>query len=764
MAGPARKSTKKFEKNHLKDTIERRKGFAKIKQKKQVKAKKQARRANETEKDAETEDQLQEKTGKRDLASMSVDDFFQNGFDLPEKAKKKARRSANASRPANEDDESEESETSPQPGVDIKPKKSPPSRNAISLGDHAVEESNGSEAEDGEGHQAELEALSKKDPEFYKFLQENDAELLDFNADMDLAVFESGDEGSNPKKSRKGDDSTMVTQEMVEKWQQAMETQKSMRAMRQAVLAFRAAAHINAPNEKSFRFTIPNPDVYNSVLVTTLRFVPTVLQHHLPVKESGNHKVRVATESKKFRTLSPLLKAHTTSMLYLLESLSDSATIKLTVEALMPLLPYILSFKKMLKSLIKVVVNIWSSPASVDEATLVTSYLLLRRLAFIADASIQETVLKQAYQGVVQAFRTTNTHTLPSINLLKNSCADLWAVNTNIGYTTGFVYIRQMAVHLRGCIHRPTKDSYKNVYNWQYVHSLDFWSRVLSSSIQSPLQPLIYPVVQITLGALRLIPTPTYFPLRFHLIRSLLRISRTTKTYIPLAPVLLEVLTSTELTKPPKASTAVPLDFNTCLRTPKQYLRSRVYQDSLGQQVQELFAEFFACWSKNIAFPELIIPPTTTLRRWLKSASAPPQKGDKISAGKGIKNSKVTNAIHLLLQKMQLNAEFVKKHRKNVTFTPSDREQVDTFLKDVLDADTPMGAFVDGLHKQRAEREKIMEASRQADEAQRRDERDEKEDRLRDELQKLRDQSDSGEDLDEQFAELEEDLETDEDE
>jgi len=68
------------------------------------------------------------------------------------------------------------------------------------------------------------------------------------------------------------------------------------------------------------------------------------------------------------------------------------------------------------------------------------------------------------------------------------------------------------------------RSPYKTVYNWQYVHSLDFWSCVLSehcspikeagSGRESQLRPLIYPAVQVTLGAMRLIPTATYFPLR----------------------------------------------------------------------------------------------------------------------------------------------------------------------------------------------------------------------------------------------------------
>lgn len=414
-----------------------------------------------------------------------------------------------------------------------------------------------------------------------------------------------------------------------------------------------------------------------------------------------------------------MLKSHISSVHHLLGTLSDAATLRLTLSAIVPLLPYVLSFKPVVRSLIKSMVVIWSSNTS-DEATRVSAFLVLRRLMIIGDAGLREHVLKDVYQGFIRGSRNTTPHTLPGVNLMKNSAAELWGLDQTLGYTTGFHFIRQLAIHLRSTITKPTADSYKSIYNWQYVHSLDFWSRVLSEHCaslkeaetgkESPLRPLIYPTVQVTVGAMRLIPTSQYFPLRFQLMHSLLRLSRATTTYIPLGPAIYEVLHSNEMRKPPKHSTLRPLDFTTNIRAPKQYLKTRVYQDGLGEQICELLSEFLVLWCRNIAFPELSLPLTVMIKRWLK---------DTQSDRNGNRNHKINTAIKLVLHKIELNAKFVEEKRAKVDFAPNNRAGVEGFLKEVEWEKMPLGAFVVGQRKIRDEKAKVLAEGRKAQEAKR---------------------------------------------
>ncbi|OCT49732.1 Nucleolar complex protein 2 [Cladophialophora carrionii] len=690
--GKQAKSTKKFEKKQLKGTIERRKEFAKIKQRHQQKAKKK-QRAEKRSKAAEEDGESDAEFDGQEQADMNEDDFFQEALDIPEPETKTVPKSNGVKRKRNNLADDEE-------GADTE-----------------------DDEEDGDEAGINMAALAEKDPEFYKYLKENDAELLEFDEDDDLAAVDDLSDNEPPAKKQKtkGDDvedtdaPDDVTLVMVKKWKSSLAEQFSIRALRQVVLAFRAAAHADDEEDKVFKYNIPSPEVYHEVLMTALKQVPQVLSHHLPVKETVTGKLRIPTDSPKFKTLAPLIKSHASSLHYLLGHLSDTKTLRLTLESFEPLLPYLLQFRKFLKVITRAVASIWSDNSS-DEATRIQAFLVIRRLMVIGDAGIREVVLKSTYEGVVKGSRNTTIHTLAGINLMKNSAAEIWGIDQKVSYTAGFTFIRQLAIHLRGNITKPTKDSYKTIYNWQFVHSLDFWSRVLSTHCNSVLEtqngkpsqlrPLIYPVVQVTLGAMRLIPTSTYFPLRFQLMRSLLRISQATETYIPLSAALLEVLNSAEMKKPAKAATLRPLDFASNIRAPTSYLKTKIYQDGVGEQVVELLSEFFVLWTKSIAYPELQLPVTVLLKRWIKAASK----------STGNRNSKLTQAVALLVQKSETNAKWIEERRNKINFSPKDRTEVEAFLKEVQWQDTPLGAFVVSQRKLRDERRKVLEQGRKEQE------------------------------------------------
>jgi nucleolar complex protein 2 len=229
------------------------------------------------------------------------------------------------------------------------------------------------------------------------------------------------------------------------------------------------------------------------------------------------------------------------------------------------------------------------------------------------------------------------------------------------------------------------------------------------------------------------------------MMRSLLRLSRATGTYIPLASALLEVLNSAEMKKPPKPSTLKSLDFASNYKAQKSYLRTRVYQDGVGEQVAELLSEFFVLWSTNIAFPELALPVLVLLKRWLKDVN------NKTS---GNKNNKVNSIFVLLIQKVEANSKFIEERRAKVDFAPNDRAGVEGFLKGFEWEKTPLGAFVVGQRKQREEKARLLEEGRREEERKRKIEREEEEKNKKgSDIEMESDDGDDGDDAEEEDSE-----------
>jgi nucleolar complex protein 2 len=128
---------------------------------------------------------------------------------------------------------------------------------------------------------------------------------------------------------------------------------------------------------------------------------------------------------------------------------------------------------------------------------------------------------QNTYRSLLPPMRNTTPHTLPSLNLMKNTAAELYLLAQPQSYNHAFTFIRMLAVHLRTVVRSSTsgkggenQEAFRAVYNWQYVHAVDFWGKVLAGAcskeavegragLESPLRPLIYPLSQIALGVVR---------------------------------------------------------------------------------------------------------------------------------------------------------------------------------------------------------------------------------------------------------------------
>lgn len=662
------KATKKFQKKHLKRTIDHRKEVQKHN-------KKIASRKSKTLKGYEN---LTDKNKNEVFDDMPIDEFFEGGF---EKMDGK-----------NFDD-----------------------KNVSKSSDESSAESSGEE--DEETMKEELKSLQEKDPEFYRYLKENDNKLLDFEAVNPLEALsdseeEEGDDVENedkasdeePSSKKASPDKIEVSNELLEEWSNGL-NKPSLKLIKNIVAAFKAAVNVNRAVEEDYKYTVTDPQVFNELMLLGLRGLPESLQKLIRYKSHPQTGARLIPENNPTaKQVANILKSHAASYLVLLNGITNTETAALVLSSLQDIFPYFISHRRLVKEILSSVIRVWSTTA--DTQTQIAAFAFLANMSKEFSKSILENVLKLTYSIFLQNCRNTNIHTMPMINFCKNSAAELYGIDKTVSYQVAFEYIRQLAIHLRNSINATSnaKEGYKIIYNWQYCHSLDFWSRILSKHCstvddikskkknESPLKELIYPLVQVTLGTIRLIPTAQFFPLRFYLIRSLIRLSQSTGTFIPIFPLLSEILTSTSINKKPKSSNLPAFDFDHKIKANKSYLGTKTFQDGLIEQFLELTAEFFVLYSKSIAFPELVTPAILALRRYSKKST----------------NAKFNKQLQQLIEKLNSNATYISNKREKVKFGPANRTEVQLFLREISWENTPLGQYVVVQRKVKEDKLKLI--------------------------------------------------------
>ncbi|KAJ7223081.1 Noc2-domain-containing protein [Mycena pura] len=691
MGKKAAKSMKKFAASgQLKKTIDARRKHQQIKKRnanKNAGREGQAKqRVTESKKPEDKEEEEADEEGEK--KRMTVDDFLGGGFMNSSDGEEEAEDVSEDEESAEEDEEEYFADDASFASLDELEKQ-------------------------GEDHMIELSKLAEKDPEFYQYLKENDQELLNFDTNADLDDSE-GDDGEEDDDDPMGTAQTpILTKAILQNWQKSLLEHRSLRALRKLLIAFRSAAHMNEDGQV-LAWTIDNSSVYNKLITTALKYTPVILEHHAPSKTLPNGKFKPPTQTAKLKALQKLILSYFQNVIHILSQLTDSEMLQLAITESAKIMPYIVTSRKAVKLYLKKCLDLWSSA---QDNIRIAAFLAIRKLASATDESILDTVLKGTYMTLVRSSKSTSAHSLPSINLMKNSASEVFSLDQGASYQHAFGYIRQLAIHLRNSMKVKTKEAYKQVYNWQYIHCIDFWSIVLARACdaatesdtgrESELKPLIYPLVQVSLGAIKLIPNSRSYPFHLHVVRSLLHLTRHTHTYVPVAPYLLPIFTTVLAPSArPKASTLRPLDLEVTIRAPQQYLKTRIYAEGLVEEAAYLLAEWFASAPVHgsVAFPETVVPVVVMLRKSIKAAKT----------GGATKD---LGLIKGLLERIEESAGWVEQRRKGVQLAPNRLGDVREWERELVTklGESPLGKYVKVQQKTRERRRKLVDKARQGE-------------------------------------------------
>ena len=322
-----------------------------------------------------------------------------------------------------------------------------------------------SEEEEGEESDADaenkkyLDGLQKKDPEFYKFLKENDEKLLNFDEESDeddnegesatgahqapdeLEVasdesdFEDDDEGEEEEEKFVGKGGKIkVTAKMLEEWEAKLGSEPTVTLISDTAEVFKAAIDGLGSVEASAvtegkakkaakkgkkddeegkkaekqpppgRFVVKGGQMFNAVVRLCLSKMEPALRKVLRL-EKETAKANRLQKSKKWTACNRPLKSYTLELVRLLSVLSEASVASALLKHVHVMLPFYSALPKSQKQLTRLLVERWS--ADEDEGVRILAFLCLIRLTRLDQASMYESTAKAMYLAYVKNCKFT---------------------------------------------------------------------------------------------------------------------------------------------------------------------------------------------------------------------------------------------------------------------------------------------------------------------------------------------------------------------
>jgi len=634
--------------------------------------------------------------GKKRIEDMSIDEFLnQSDFDEEEDEEEEEESddedAEEVSDEDEDDDDDDEEEVSDEDDED---------EDDDDL--KAIKSANAKMGGEIRRHKEALGKLKETDPEFYEFLQEEDSELLDFDEEEDDDDEDEDDlsnDEDNAAKRKKAKKRTLTT-EIVKKLCENAEGGESLAGAKALFQAYRSACHYgddeNDGDEASVR--LASSSAFHELVQYTLTNADVILRGLLGVEsrdEETNDAAFKPHVNARWKKVQPLAKSYIGNTLHLLGNLTDPEMTAMVIRQLKIVTPFMVTFERLTKRVTRSALHCFGSG---EPSVRVQAILLLRAMAVGLPPPALERVAKGVYRTFASNAKFLNAESVEHIVFMSTCVVEIFGLDQQQSYPLAFTYIRQLASLLRGALTAKSKEAFRNVYCWQYVNCLECWERVLSMHAKdedAPLRPLVYPLAQVALGAARLLPSARYAPLRLRLVALLNRLSVSTGRFIPVAPLLMELLTFSELTKPPVSSKSHPPDFTIVLRLAKQDLRVPGVQDVIVESSMEALAEHLHQNAYSPAFPELAHIPTRELKKFSKTVSV----------------TRFKKAARAVIDAAERTSDWIIRKRDNVDFAPKDLDKVANFLAaERAEGKAPMSRLAKQLHEKAEQRVAAQQA------------------------------------------------------
>jgi len=348
--------------------------------------------------------------------------------------------------------------------------------------------------------------------------------------------------------------------------------------------------------------------------------------------------------------------------------------------------PFLACFSRLVVKYLKDLLVIWSTSSELRSRS--AAFLVLYQMVTITPFPFVELCYKQMYLSFIRNSKIITPSVVPLVRFMMNSIVEVFMLDPTSAYQLCFVYIRQLSIHLRNALSSQSKESFLGVYNWQFINSLKLFSAILcrfateTNEQFEEMKHLVYPITQIVIGTISLVPTPKYYPIRFLCVRILNDLNRSTGFYVPVAPFLIEVLNTKEfLLLKGKRSTErrenKEVDFSSCIKVKNTVVGTQGYSFCSFEELHDLLIDSMAVQSRAVAFPEISLPVVVALKKFMKKC----------------KVANFNRSIAVVVDKIAENSKFINEARRKIDVSPANWHQIPAWIGE--GKKTPMEVFAE---------------------------------------------------------------------
>eukprot|EP01036_Dinobryon_divergens_P030376 gene30376-39612_t len=367
-------------------------------------------------------------------------------------------------------------------------------------------------------------------------------------------------------------------------------------------------------NNNNNKFVIREPEIYEKVMVIVIEAAAKCIRHHLEMDAVGSGSGSHAADDGEQKAL--LLEKHpnwkkvrgcvlsffgsilsTISSLALQHSSSAGTGAAETVltyllDSLAEYIPFAAPLPRQCKKIIKILLDVWcQSPSSASDkeekekpspsGKVVTAqekaFLRLRQVALTLPSVIVEECFRAMYLRYARTCKTFSELTAANVLFMSQSIAEIFSTDPSLAYQQAFLYIRQLALHLRSAFLKKSSETTRVICSWQFLNCLRLWTRVICTmpAAEEGLGKLAFPLSQVMYGVMSLSGSVYYTPLKFHIVACLHQLAAACQQFIPTASKVFELLEHPDLISksapgtelPPKLSNLVSLPANSILKS-----------------------------------------------------------------------------------------------------------------------------------------------------------------------------------------------------